>query len=69
MTILDRLIGRARTEAEDELFREIGEQVDEQTKAKMLALLKVREGETKVGWLCWIKSEGIAPALTAVRGE
>jgi TnpA family transposase len=45
VTILDRLIGRARIEAEDELFREIGERADEQTKAKLLALLKVREGE------------------------
>ncbi|MCI0393082.1 MAG: Tn3 family transposase [Acidobacteria bacterium] len=45
VTVLERLIGHARVEAEDELFREISERVDEQAKVRILALLKVREGE------------------------
>jgi TnpA family transposase len=45
VTVLERLIGRARVEAEDELFREISERVDDRARAGILALLKVREGE------------------------
>lgn len=45
VTVLERLIGRARVEAEDELFREISERVDDQTRARILALLRVRDGE------------------------
>jgi TnpA family transposase len=45
VTVLERLIGRARVEAEDELFREISERIDDQARAGILALLKVRDGE------------------------
>jgi len=45
VTVLERLIGRARVEAEDELFSEINERVDDRARAGILALLKVREGE------------------------
>jgi TnpA family transposase len=45
VTVLERLIGRVRVEAEDELFSELSARVDETTRAKVLALLKVRTGE------------------------
>ena len=45
VTVLERLIGRVRVEAEDELFSELSARVDEATRAKVLALLKVRTGE------------------------
>jgi len=45
VTMLDRLIGRAPDEAEDELFSEINEWGDDRARAGILALLKVREGE------------------------
>jgi TnpA family transposase len=45
VTVLERLIGRARVEAEDELFSELNARVAEATRVKVLALLKVRAGE------------------------
>jgi Domain of unknown function (DUF4158) len=45
VTVLEPLIGRARVEAEDDLFREIRDRVDEQARIRILALLKMREGE------------------------
>jgi hypothetical protein len=45
VTVLERIIGNARVEAEDQLFRDLSQRVDEQTRSKILALLKVRPGE------------------------
>jgi hypothetical protein len=45
VTVLERIIGNARVEAEDQLFRDLSQWVDEQTRSKILALLKVRPGE------------------------
>jgi len=45
VTVLERLLGRARVEAEDELFGELNARLDETTRSKVLALLKVRAGE------------------------
>jgi hypothetical protein len=45
VTVLERLIGRARVEAEDELFGELNARIDQATRAKVLALLNVRAGE------------------------
>ena len=45
VTVLERIISSARVEAEDQLFRDLSQRVDEQTRSKILALLKVRPGE------------------------
>jgi len=46
VTTLEKLIRAARTKAEDDLYREIVARIDEETRAKMLALLEPAEGQT-----------------------
>src|SRR5206468_8176191 len=45
VTVLERLVGAARVAAEDELFGELNRRIDEATKERILALLRVPLGQ------------------------
>jgi TnpA family transposase len=45
VTVLERLVGTARVAAEEELFRELGVRIPDETKARILALLDVQPGQ------------------------